>query len=290
MLARGAHVAGVASRGYAGVGKTVLHIARRHGIPCFEPSVVASASFASWLRAEGVDILLNVHSLVILPSEIVLAPVIGSFNLHPGPLPEYRGLNTPSWAIFEGQREYAVTLHWMDAGVDTGPTAFAEPIPVDEDDTGARLMLRCVRSGLPLIDRLLATAASDRDEIPKVSQPDLTVMMRGAGPPFPDGVPWDIDATTIARLIRASDFRPFASPWGLPMTRRRTLELGLVQAKDLSGACQAMPGTVADVTSNGVSVATSDGWLDLQKVSVGQRILDARLVLRVGDTLGGSGD
>ena len=57
-------------------------------------------------------------------SDVLEAPRIGSFNLHPGPLPEYAGLNAPSWAIYHGEQEHRVTLHWLDAGIDTGPIAY----------------------------------------------------------------------------------------------------------------------------------------------------------------------
>ena len=69
---------------------------------------------------------MNVHSLFLI-HPWSSAPTIGSFNLHPGPLPEYAGLNVPSWAIYEGEkRSHGVTVHWMDEGVDTGPIAWIE--------------------------------------------------------------------------------------------------------------------------------------------------------------------
>ncbi len=64
--------------------------------------------------------LINVHSLLIMRGDVVEAPSIGSFNLHPGPLPGHAGLNAPSWAIFNDEARHAVTLHWMTAGIDTG--------------------------------------------------------------------------------------------------------------------------------------------------------------------------
>ena len=69
----------------------------------------------------------------------VAAPTIGSFNLHPGPLPEYAGLNVPSWAIYEGERSHGVTLHWMDEGIDTGPIVWQERFDDRLDDTGLAL-------------------------------------------------------------------------------------------------------------------------------------------------------
>ena len=52
-------------------------------------------------------------------SEIDAVP-IGIVNLHPAPLPRYRGCNSYSHAIINGDRSYGVTLHKVDAGIDTG--------------------------------------------------------------------------------------------------------------------------------------------------------------------------
>lgn len=41
-------------------------------------------------------------------------------NLHPGLLPETRGLYAPFWAMARGDDAYGVTLHHINAGIDTG--------------------------------------------------------------------------------------------------------------------------------------------------------------------------
>jgi len=56
---------------------------------------------------------------IFTPSEIERVPK-GIVNLHPAPLPELRGCNSYSHAIINGHTEYGVTLHYVDAGIDTG--------------------------------------------------------------------------------------------------------------------------------------------------------------------------
>jgi methionyl-tRNA formyltransferase len=118
---------------------SVAAAADRLGVPVWDARLVACASFARSLRRENVDLLLNVHSLVVAHADVVAAPRIGSFNLHPGPLPEYAGLNAPSWAIYHGARHYAVTLHRMEAGIDT----VTSPSPRRFRSMSRRLGLRC---------------------------------------------------------------------------------------------------------------------------------------------------
>jgi methionyl-tRNA formyltransferase len=127
-----------------GGGATVGGVAETLGVPVLPSERVRDAETADWIRAEGVDLLLNVHSLYLIVGEVVAAPRIGSFNLHPGPLPEYAGLNTPSWAIYNGEPRHGVTVHWMEPEVDTGPIAYSATFDLSESDTGLSVSARCV--------------------------------------------------------------------------------------------------------------------------------------------------
>jgi methionyl-tRNA formyltransferase len=87
-----------------------------------------------------------------------------------GPLPEYAGLNMVGWAIYHGEQRYGVTLHWMEAGIDTGAIAYQASFAIGDDATGLSVFGACVRLGVPLVLRLLETAAADRAAIPSEPQ------------------------------------------------------------------------------------------------------------------------
>ena len=84
----------------------VSGVASRLGLQVWPAGLVKQPEFADRISSEGVDILLNVHSLYIIDEAVLRAPATGCFNLHPGPLPRYAGLNTVSWAIYNGEAEY----------------------------------------------------------------------------------------------------------------------------------------------------------------------------------------
>src|SRR5688572_15420172 len=175
--------------------------------------LVRDDAFAEWLRERDVDLLLNVHSLHIAASSVVAAPRIGSFNLHPGPLPAYAGLNAPSWAIYHGEEMHGVTLHWMDPGIDTGAVAYAEQFPIAEHDTGLSVAVHCIRLGVPLVERLLDVAAHDPDAIPAQAQAGER-RYYGSEPPEGGWLSWARTAREVVDFVRAADYTPFASPWG----------------------------------------------------------------------------
>src|SRR6266700_8356095 len=70
---------------------TLWNTAQKLGYRTWVGESVKDPSFAEQIHADEVDLLLNVHSLHVINSEVLRAPRIGSFNLHPGPLPRYAG-------------------------------------------------------------------------------------------------------------------------------------------------------------------------------------------------------
>jgi methionyl-tRNA formyltransferase len=261
---------------------TVHDLATRLGHRVWPLRLAKEAGFAETIRLEHVDVLLNVHALVVLPAAVVAAPRVGSFNLHPGPLPQYAGLNTPSWAIYHGERTHAVTVHWMDAGIDTGPFAFEAPIEITDGDTGFTLSAKCVRAGVPLLRELLAAAAAEPPAVPRRPQPDRPRRYFGREVPYNGHLVWTEPAVRVVNFVRASDYSPFASPWGHPRATLAGREMAILQAARTGIACDAAPGTVGDPVGTDVLVAAGDEWVLIRRVRVGATSFSPADVLRSG--------
>src|SRR5579864_708180 len=216
--------------------------ARDLGFETLPAERVRDSALAGRLRSESVDILLNVHSLHVIHEEILKATNLGAFNLHPGPLPRYAGLNAVSWAIFQGERNYGVTVHRIEAKIDAGPIAYQSCFPLEEQDTGLSLSLKCVREGIPLMLRLLDVAAAEPERIPSISQ-DLTLRQYfGHDVPEQGRLSWKWPANKVVNFVRACDYFPFSSPWGYPRSLLGTKEFALVKARRTGVACEVLPG------------------------------------------------
>jgi methionyl-tRNA formyltransferase len=256
-------------------------IARAAGLPVLAPRAVRTPALADHLRAVAVDLLLNVHGLHIIHADVLHAPRIGAFNLHPGPLPAYAGLNAPSWAILEGEARHGVTLHWLAPGIDTGDIAYAAEFGLDGASTGLSVSLACVRLGVPLVAELVETAAADPAAIPRRPQ-DLTGRRYfGRAVPYGGTMPWAEPAARLARLTRACDYAPFPSPWGRPRTWLGERELRVLRARALPEAVAAAPGTVV---APGV-VAAGDAGVVVERLEAGGELVDATAVLAPGAVL-----
>jgi UDP-4-amino-4-deoxy-L-arabinose formyltransferase/UDP-glucuronic acid dehydrogenase (UDP-4-keto-hexauronic acid decarboxylating) len=285
-LASGPHnvVAVLAAPPTTGGGATAGQTAESLGLPLLPSERVREPDFAAWIRDHAVDLLLNVHSLFVICPEVVEAPRIGGFNLHPGPLPRYAGLNAPSWAIYEGETTHAVTLHWLEPGIDTGAIAFEQRFPISEDDTGLSLSARCVREGLPLIDELLATIERG-DEIPARPQDLRSRRYFGRRPPQDGRISWSAPAQEIVNFVRAADYSPFPSPWGHPRAWLEPREVGIVRSELTGLPATAPPGTIGKATGGTATVAAADEWVLLKRLLVAGRYVSADSCLAAGHRL-----
>lgn len=84
------------------------------------------------------DLGVSVKYRRILSPDVLALFGDGVVNLHNGYLPWNRGAHTNVWPLVDGSPA-GVTLHWMDAGVDTGPAIAQTPVAAHPWDTAESL-------------------------------------------------------------------------------------------------------------------------------------------------------
>ncbi|MEJ2868161.1 formyltransferase family protein [Actinomycetospora sp. OC33-EN08] len=264
---------------------TVASLAAEAGAPVLPARRVREAALADELRELGVDVLLNVHSLAIVRAEVLGAPRIGAFNLHPGPLPEYAGLNVPSWAVLHRRARHAVTLHRMEPGIDTGDVVARAEFDLTERDTGLSVATRCAREGVELVDVLLDQLGRDPAAVPREPQ-DLSVRRYfGREVPHDGWIPWSSPTAEVLAFVRAFDYRPFSSPWGPSRTWVPGAGEAAVTRLAAAPGTGGEPGAVR-VDGEHADVATADGWVRVLGLAVDGTATPPHEVLTDGTRLG----
>lgn len=61
-----------------------------------------------------------IYGSPILKPELFEIPALGTFGIHHGKVPEYRGKKTTFWAMYNGEEYAGVTIQKVNAGLDTG--------------------------------------------------------------------------------------------------------------------------------------------------------------------------
>jgi methionyl-tRNA formyltransferase len=144
--------------------------AETFGIPVLTPKTLRNDEAAAAFRAHGADAAVVVAYGLILPVPVLDAVPLGCFNLHASLLPRWRGAAPINRAIMAGDAESGVMVMRMAEGLDTGPIALAERLPIGADMTAGDLHDALARLGADLMVRALG--ALERGTLQLTPQPD----------------------------------------------------------------------------------------------------------------------
>ena len=150
----------------------VAREARKFGLPILTPKTLRTDA-GSAVRAHGADAAVVVAYGMILPKPILEAFPVGSFNLHASLLPRWRGAAPFQRAVMAGDRETGVAVMKMEEGLDTGPIAMAERIPIGHDTTAGEMHDTLAQRGAKLM--VIAIAALERGTLQLTPQPEAGV-------------------------------------------------------------------------------------------------------------------
>ncbi len=129
-----------------------LERARRAGVPAVfvEPNgpggnAAYEERIAAVLRGHGVDLVVLAGYMRICGSVLLAAFPGRILNIHPSLLPAFPGLHVQRQALEYGARFSGCTVHFVDAGVDTGPIVAQAVVPVLDADSEETLAARILR-------------------------------------------------------------------------------------------------------------------------------------------------
>lgn len=114
--------------------KVLNEITGKYGIEFLRTDNINSDMVAEKIREIKPGLIISAHLRKILKKEIYSLAVKGAINIHPSLLPKYRGLSPQHQAIMHGDRESGVTVHFMEAEVDTGDIVLQKKFNIEPND------------------------------------------------------------------------------------------------------------------------------------------------------------
>ena len=129
----------------------ILDRAKKHGIPCqfldcapwkTKLADAAEENCIRILKEAGVDTVVLAGFMRIVKPKLLEAFPNRVINIHPAILPAFPGIHSWTQALDYGCKVAGVTVHFVDAGTDSGPILVQKTVPVLEDDTPETLHAR----------------------------------------------------------------------------------------------------------------------------------------------------
>ncbi len=246
-----------AGRGMAVQPSPVEREARRFGLPVLTPATLRSEQAQAEFRAHAAAAAVVVAYGLILPREILDSVPLGCFNIHASLLPRWRGAAPINRAVMAGDAESGVTIMRMEEGLDTGPMAMVERLPIGADMTAGELHDRLAPLGADLM--LRALGALERGGLNLTPQPESGVIYAAKIQKDETRIDWAQPARRVHDHARG--LSPFPGAWCELAGHAGRIKILRTSLADGGGP----PGTVLD---DRLSVACGEGAvriLELQR-------------------------
>ena len=260
--------------------ENVQALLKDSGVPILEldkPSLVKELTRA--IKKYDVNLGLIMTFGYLIPAAVYDLPKKGFFNVHPGPLPHYRGADPIFRQIVNREQLAGVSIHRLDAEYDTGPVVITQMIKTDPMDTYGILTSKLSVLAAAMVRVLLKLAAYDLN-IPSKPQ-------EGTGIYYAKQLAKDVtihwqemDADSIIALINA------CNPWNKgAVTKFNNRIMRILEAEKVRGhnSPQSIPGSVKVTEDKRILVSTlNDEALQLHIVYLDEGFLNASRLLEIG--------
>lgn len=105
----------------------------------YEDREARDEDMADWIEARGADLVVLAGYMQLLSAAFIARFRNRVVNIHPALLPAFPGLDAIGQALAAGVEVTGVTVHFVDEGVDTGPTILQREVAVPASGERAEL-------------------------------------------------------------------------------------------------------------------------------------------------------
>ena len=234
--------------------------AKEHGIPLELSKNINSEQFIAKMKEYDVDLFVSMSFNQIFKTEMINLPKYKTINCHAGKLPFYRGRNILNWALINDEKDFGITAHYLDEGIDTGDIILQKVYPITDEDNYATLLSRAYKGCADVLYRAIKMIQTD--EVRRIRQSDIDpVGMYCGGREIGDEIiDWNQTSREIFNFIRA-----LCKPGPQAMSWINGKPISINKSRMVPGAhsYKNIIGQVVGKTREGFLVKTADTMLEV---------------------------
>ncbi|MDD3138142.1 MAG: methionyl-tRNA formyltransferase [Lachnospiraceae bacterium] len=238
----------------------LMEYASKYKIPLLIHSNINEIEFIDILKEFHTDLFVSMSFNQIFKDTIMQIPRFGIINCHAGKLPFYRGRNILNWVLINDEKEFGITVHYVDYGIDTGDIILQRTFNITDIDTYATLLERAYNECAEILYD--AIKLIQNDEVKAIKQTTIDPVgfycgMRQGGDEIID---WNQSSREIFNFIRA-----LTEPGPKATAYLKGKEMKIICARMVAGAhvYKNTIGQVVGKTNNTFFVKTSDTILEI---------------------------
>ena len=247
----------------------------QHGLPVFQPARLRDPEVTETLTRWAPELGVVAAYGKILPESVLNLPRFGMINVHASLLPRYRGAAPVQRAVIDGMPETGVTIMRMVLALDAGGMFAKVTRPIGSDETSDIVERDLAHLGasllLDVIDDLAAGRAVEESQDDSLSTYASKITKE-------EGlIDWTLAAADIHNRVRG------LYPWPHAFSYLNGERLIVMRSHVAPEPTSADPGTIVDVSSGAISVATGHGG----RLAIDEVQPEGRRAMKVRDYLAG---
>lgn len=238
--------------------------AAENGLNFITHPKINSVEFIDAMKGYGCDLFVSMSFNQIFRSELINLPPLKTINCHAGKLPYYRGRNILNWALINDEKEFGITIHYVDEGIDTGNIILQRCYSITDEDDYASLLGRAYEGcSTNLYD---AIKMVQRGDVTPITQENISPFgfYCSARRPGDERLEWNQKSRDVFNFVRA-----ICRPGPEARTFLGDQEIKINRVKYLPDAPnhKGIPGAVVGVEPDAFYVKTFDSYIKVTEWS-----------------------
>lgn len=185
------------------VDQVLVNLATENKIPLLKLKNINTSESLSVLKNFGCDIFVSMSFNQIFKKPTFELPPLKTINCHAGKLPWYRGRNILNWVLINDEKEFGITVHYIDEGIDTGDILLQKVYPISEDDNYDTLLKIAYTECAQLLYESLMLILSDKVSRKKQCEILENGMYCGKRDVGDEIINWNLSTRQVYNFIRA---------------------------------------------------------------------------------------
>lgn len=248
---------------------TLKNYANKFEIDYLHPVKVNSEEFLEKAKSYNCDLFVSMSFNQIFKERITNLPKFNTINCHAGKLPFYRGRNVLNWALINDEKEFGITVHFINDGIDTGDIISQENHEITDNDNYGTILNKAF---IECANLLFKTIKDIKDgDFNRIKQSDIhPVGFYCGGRQLGDEIiEWNNNSRDLFNFIRA-----LSSPGPKATTFLGDEIVHINKAIEIKNApsYKNIPGQVLSKTDLGYLVKTKDSFIEIQEVDTEAKI------------------
>lgn len=249
--------------------------AEENHIPIELSENINSEEFVNRMKLYEADLFVSMSFNQIFRTQMINLPKYKTINCHAGKLPFYRGRNILNWALINDEKEFGITVHYLDEGIDTGDIILQESYPITDEDNYNTLLNRAYDGCADVLYRAIKMIQNGEVKVIRQSDIDPVGMYCGMRQAGDEIIDWGQSSREIFNFIRA-----LCMPGPQAVSWIKGKKISINRARMIEGAhvYKNIVGQVVGKTKDGFIVKTGDTMLEIteytydDKVKIGDRL------------------